>query len=122
MLNHARLDLVSAFLRFIGPDQESIDGANFAMCLSLFDDPNRSGKLAELRRQSRAKTLCDLQEYVMHAGLTEADNRELWADVDARLERQTLTTDLERVIPDAVRLPLACWLTESRRSAKRIKA
>jgi len=122
MLTAAKLDLLCALARFLAPDQQSIDGANMAMCLSLFDGPRRSGRLAELRRQSRAKTLQGFQQYVMHAGLTESDNRALWADVDARLELGPFKADLYRIVPEAVIVSLDDWLCRPRRSRKRAKS
>lgn len=70
----------------------------------LFEKPDRSGPLANLRRESGAKHVETLRAYIAAAPLTRAERRALSADLKAR----AATAD-----DDYVRMSMARFLIET---------
>lgn len=68
---------------------------NVVLCLSLFDEPSHQGKLAELRRLSKATSLHGLVDYIRTSDLSMAEVLELSADVKRRMT--AINADIERV-------------------------
>lgn len=66
MTEQRLIDLLSCVAAWLSPSEGSRTDRvkDLVLCMSLFDGPERTGKLAEVRRQSQAETLEELREYI----------------------------------------------------------
>jgi hypothetical protein len=82
---------------------------DFQLCLSLFDGPERTGAVAELRRRSRARTFAELVAFMRTSGLSEAELNAIGDDVGRRVlsfDKADLTKVLRAAWPpEAIRGP-----------------
>lgn len=95
--------------------------AEFHLCLSLFDSPERSGAVADLRRRSRARTFAELVAFMRTSGLSEAELNAIGDDVERRVlsfDKADLTKVLRAAWPHEAILGPSSETEDLRRASK----
>lgn len=98
MVEEAKLELLAVMSVFLTPTTNPPDPKRLidaVVCSSLFDEPGRTGELAELRRASKAQTLADLTEFIANCELSGREILALSKDIKNRME--TVMADFDRV-------------------------
>jgi hypothetical protein len=108
-VNPAIPDLIARLDRILQLGRAGINDVgvvtDFQLCLSLFDGPERTGAVAELRRRSRARTFAELVAFMRTSGLSEAELNAIGDDVG----RRVLSFDKA----DLTKLLRAAWQREA---------
>lgn len=112
-VNPAMPDLIERLDRVLQLGRAGISDVGavteFQLCLSLFDGPETTGAVAELRRRSGARTFAELLAFMRTSGLSEADLNAIADDVERRVlsfDKANLTKVLRAAWPrEAIREP-----------------